>query len=221
LELQPLIGHVQGVKRRRPEGDDFALWTRAGQDDSEAFSELFERHARTVYNFCFRRTADWSLAEDLTSIVFLEAWRHRKERLERPSAVPLLLGIALNVLRNRARSVRRYRAALERVPRSVEAPDFADDVAGRIDDERRMELVLRRVKDLPPTESEVLELCVWAGLSYEDAAAALEVPIGTVRSRLARARSHLRELTDRPGHERKENHALTRAALDRSEEERA
>jgi RNA polymerase sigma-70 factor, ECF subfamily len=55
------------------------------------FGRLFERHGRAVYNYCFRRTADWSAAEDLTSVVFLEAWRRRKDlRLDGDSLLPWL-----------------------------------------------------------------------------------------------------------------------------------
>jgi RNA polymerase sigma-70 factor (ECF subfamily) len=67
-------------------------------------------------------------------------------------------------------------------------------VADRIDDERRMEAVLQAVRRLRVEEQDVLALVVFAELSYEEAAAALEVPVGTVRSRLSRARQHLADL---------------------------
>lgn len=164
--------------------------------DPASFGTLFERHGKAIYNYCFRRTADWSAAEDLTSIVFLEAWRKRKAvRLQGDSLLPWLYGVATNVLRNRSRSLRRYRAALERVPRGVEA-DFADDVAGRLDDERQMRAVLEAVRQLPTREQDVFALCAWSELSYEEAAVALGVPLGTVRSRLARARARLNARLD-------------------------
>jgi RNA polymerase sigma factor (sigma-70 family) len=167
-----------------------------GNADPGSFGTLFERHGKAIYNYCFRRTADWSAAEDLTSVVFLEAWRKRKEvRLQGDSLLPWLYGVATNVLRNRSRSLRRYRAALERVPRGVEA-DFADDVAGRLDDERQMRAVLEAVRQLPTREQDVFALCAWSELSYEEAAVALGVPLGTVRSRLARARARLNTRLD-------------------------
>jgi RNA polymerase sigma factor (sigma-70 family) len=180
---------------------DAELWRLAAQGDSSAFGALFERHACAVYNFCFRRTGDWAAAEDLTSIVFLEAWRRRKDvRLKDGRALPWLLGVAVNVLRNRRRSERRHRAALARlpIPRGL---DFADEVDGRLDDERRMRATLRTVAKLPRRQQEVLALCAWAGLSYEDAALALGLPVGTVRSRLSRARARVRELGEGNGHE--------------------
>jgi len=151
--------------------------------DPASFGLLFERHGRAVYNYCFRRTADWAAAEDLTSVVFLEAWRKRKEvRLHDESLLPWLYGVATNVLRNRSRTLRRYHAALERLPRGHE-PDFANDAAERIDDERQMRDVLEAVRVLPKRDRDILALCVWQGLSYEEAAVALELPVGTVRRR--------------------------------------
>ena len=180
---------------------DAALWQRAVAGETAAFGTIFERHARTVYNFCFRRTGDWAQAEELTAIVFLEAWRRRAQvELERDDALPWLLGVATNVLRNLRRSQRRHRAALERLPRERVA-DFAVDVDERLDDERQMRAVLRALQKLPRADQDVLALCVWEELTYEQAALALGVPVGTVRSRLSRARDRLRELTSDPGHE--------------------
>ncbi len=161
--------------------------------DPAAFGTLFERHGRAVYNYCFRRTADWAAAEDLASVVFLEAWRKRKEvRIHGDSLLPWLYGVATNVLRNRSPSLRRYRAALERLPRSHEG-DFADEAAERIDDEAQMRRVLDAYRGLSKRDQPVLALCVWSELSYEEAAVALELPVGTVRSRLSRARNRLRD----------------------------
>jgi RNA polymerase sigma factor (sigma-70 family) len=181
---------------------DADLWQRASAGEPDAFGLLFERHAKAVYNYLFRRTANWALAEDLTSIVFLEAWRRRREvRLEGDTALPWLLGVATNVLRNRRRSQWRHRAAIARIPRE-HAHDFADEANGRLDDERRMRTVLRAIATLPQRERDVFALCAWAELSYEDAAVALGIPVGTVRSRLSRARARIRELDGAGGHER-------------------
>ena len=180
---------------------DAALWQRAAAGDPAAFGTIFERHATTVYNYCFRRTGNWAQAEELTAIVFLEAWRRRTQvQLERDEAIPWLLGVATNVLRNLRRSQRRHRAALERLPRERVA-DFAADVDARLDDERQMRATLRALDKLPRSDQDVLALCVWEELTYEQAALALGIPVGTVRSRLSRARARLRELSSNPGHE--------------------
>ena len=140
--------------------------------------------------------------------MFLEAWRRRGAvRLETDSALPWLLGVATNVLRNSWRSRRRHRAALERLPRET-VPPFDADSDERLDDEARMRGILVHVDALPHDQQDVLALCVWAELSYEEASAALRVPVGTVRSRLSRAKARLRELAGADGHESDGDHAV-------------
>jgi RNA polymerase sigma-70 factor (ECF subfamily) len=159
------------------------------------FALLWDTYARSIYSYCFRRTADAALAEDLTSIVFLEAWRRRKEVAVPPDkALPWLYGVATNVLRNQRRSRRRYDAALRRYAPPRPEPDFADALVDRLDQERHMRQILDQLGQLSPLEQEALALCVWQGLSQAEAAHALAIPETTVRTRLHRAREHLRAL---------------------------
>jgi RNA polymerase sigma factor (sigma-70 family) len=176
---------------------DESLWRQTLAGSADAFGVLFDRHARAVYNFCFRRTASWSQAEDLTSEVFLVAWRRRREVVfsaESRSLLPWLLGVALHLARNRWRADRRARRALTRLDASAHEADFSDEVIARIADERQMAALLSVLGRLPRHERDVIALCAWADLSYDDCALALGVPVGTVRSRLSRARTHLRKL---------------------------
>lgn len=179
---------------------DQELWDAARQGDASRFGILFDRHARAIYNFCFRRCGNWVVAEDLTSVVFLEAWRRRSIYLENQSALPWLYGIAVNVTRSQHRSLRRYQAALSRLPAPDDIPDQADDVVGRGDDEDRIREVLVAIRQLPQREQDVIALVAWEGLTYEEVAVALGIPVGTVRSRLSRGRHRLQELIDRSGH---------------------
>jgi RNA polymerase sigma factor (sigma-70 family) len=174
---------------------DAELWTRASESrDGPAFGQLFERHADAVYNHCFRRIASWSLAEDLTSAVFLHAWRRRGDvKFAGGSVLPWLLAVANNEIRNAERSRRRYRRLLARARPALPQGDIADEVAERADQEKSARLALRALEGLRAEERDVLSLCGWAGLSYQDAAEVLGVPVNTVRSRLARARQHLKE----------------------------
>ncbi len=177
---------------------DQDLWSHAANDGvGEAFGELFERHANRVYAHCFSRTGSWSMAEDLTSVVFLEAWRRRAEvRFSGESALPWLLGVANNATRNAQRSVRRHNLLLAKLPPPGEEADIATDAAARVDQERLAQHLLCAMGGLRQAEQEVLALCDWAGLSYAEAAVAMGVAEGTVRSRLFRARRHLRDLAD-------------------------
>lgn len=178
---------------------DDELWNRARDGDEEAFGALFDRHARTVYNYCFRRTASWSEAQDVTSVVFLETWRQRSRvRPRSGSLLPWLYGVATNVLHNHRRGMRRHRDALSRMPKPVPQPDGADEVTGRLDAEQRMRRVLDAMMKLPRRDREVLILSVWEDLGHNEVAEALGIAPGTVRSRLSRARARLRDLTGEP-----------------------
>jgi RNA polymerase sigma-70 factor (ECF subfamily) len=183
---------------------DRELWAAAVGGDADSFGALFERHSRAVYNFAFRWTADWASAEDAASDVFLTAWRRRSDVVfttESGSVLPWLLGVAANHLRNQRRTRRRAAGALFRLNANEVQPDHSDETVGRVADEAQMAEVQRVVEQLPEHERDVLALCAWAGLDYGEAAIALDVPVGTVRSRLSRARTHLRELLDANGHE--------------------
>jgi RNA polymerase sigma-70 factor (ECF subfamily) len=179
---------------------DQELWSQAANElAGEAFGELFERHADRVYAHCFTRTGSWSMAEDLVSAVFLQAWRRRGEvRFSGDSALPWLLGVANNATRNAQRTLRRYRLLLAKLPPAGEEADIAPDAADRVDQERLAQQLLRAMGGLRQSEREVIALCDWAGLSYAEAAVAMGVPEGTVRSRLSRARERLRELASDP-----------------------
>jgi RNA polymerase sigma factor (sigma-70 family) len=172
---------------------DRDLWERARSGDAEAFGDLYERHARAVQSYCLWRTADLQAAEDATATVFLEAWRKRgRLTLSTDSAAPLLLGIANNVVRRQWRNQRRYRDALERV-RSVGQPpdDLEAEAIARVDAIQQLRDGREAIRQLPRREREVLALLAWSDLSYVEIAEALGLPVGTVRSRLARARTRL------------------------------
>lgn len=172
---------------------DAELWLRGCEGDHAAAGELFRRHAQAVFAFLVRRTGDRELAEDLTSAVFLEAWRKRTQvTLQGESALPWLYGVALNCARNARRSLHRHRAALGRL--ALERPS-----SGSLEEASELRRVLELLRRLPEDQRDVVVACVWTGLSYEDAAIALGIPVGTVRSRLSRARTRLAELETRSG----------------------
>nr|WP_207944635.1 RNA polymerase sigma factor [Actinomadura rubrisoli] len=174
-----------------------SLRARLRAGDQDAFAEVFDEHAAVVYRHAVRVVGDWAAAEDVVSLTFMEAWRLREGiRPDGESLRPWLLGIAANVLRNTGRAARRHRAALSRLPRGDTMPDFADDLVGRMADAEQLAAARAALGRLRPAEREVFALVVWSGLDYAEAAEALAVPVGTVRSRLSRARKRLRELTD-------------------------
>jgi RNA polymerase sigma factor (sigma-70 family) len=174
------------------------LRARARAGDADAFSAVFDACAKSVYNHAFRLTGDWSEAEEVMAMTFLEAWRSRERIAEDGGSLrPWLLGIATNLARGQRRAAWRQRNALARLAGPGDLPDFADDVSGRLDDVTRVRALHRALAGMPRHELEVLALCVWSGLGYAEAAEALGIPVGTVRSRLSRARARLAELTER------------------------
>ena len=148
------------------------------------FSSLYERHVRAVASYVARRTGS-ELSEDLTAEVFVRAFRKRAVfRDERGSALPWLLGIANHLIADHRRAERRRLEMLQHLARIRPMPSetsvgvLAPDLVGEL---------LR----LPAADRDTLLLVVWGELSYTEAATALSVPIGTIRSRIARARQRL------------------------------
>lgn len=185
----------------------FRARIRAG--DTEAFAHAFEEHAGAVYRHGVRLTADWSAAEETVSLTFHEAWRLRgRLNPDGGSVLPWLLGIATNVVRNLRRTARRHQAALARLPARQPAPDFADELVERMHDSEELAVALAALRRLRPAEREVFALCVWSELDYRSAAEALGVPVGTVRSRLSRARDRLRALAEDESRQRRADREL-------------
>ena len=152
--------------------------------DPDTFAELYRRHRESVARYVARRLGA-EMCEDVAAEVFIRAFRGRAGYVpERDSALPWLLGIANHVIGDHRRVEARRLAALSRAVvdrRSVPAPEIRAVAAEVVDELRR----------LPKHERDTLLLVVWGELSYEEAASGLGVPIGTVRSRIARARARL------------------------------
>jgi RNA polymerase sigma factor (sigma-70 family) len=150
-----------------------------------AFAEIFERHFDTIYGYLVRRVGP-ELATDLASDVFLTAFERRaRYDIGRREALPWLYGIAANKLRGHRRSEERRLRAFARTPM---LSDVAAGARSAIEGS-----VAEALVSLPLIDREVLLLFAWADLAYEEIAEALDVPVGTVRPRLNRARRVLRE----------------------------
>ena len=155
--------------------------------EGEAFGRVFDRHRARVRRHSLRLVPVPDDAEDVVAIVFFEAWRKREAvRFVDGSLLPWLLITASNVARNAARASRRYQMLLSRLPTQELAPDHADDF-----DDGPAPDALRR---LSAADHQVITLCVLLDFSEKDAAAALGVATGTVKSRLSRAKSRLARL---------------------------
>ncbi|TYB50873.1 RNA polymerase sigma factor [Nonomuraea sp. PA05] len=163
---------------------------RRSEQVPELFAELFDRHAAALRRYVARRLGD-SLADDVVSDTFLTAFRRRRHYdAAHPDARPWLYGIAARLIqRHRRVEVRLYRALAR-----TGVDEIAEPYADRVDDRVAAEQagLAAALAALPAADREVLLLVAWAGMSYDDVARALDIPIGTVRSRLHRARARTR-----------------------------
>jgi RNA polymerase sigma factor (sigma-70 family) len=160
-----------------------------------AFATIFDRHFAVIHRYLARRVGE-EVADDLASQVFVIAFARRETfRSDRVDARPWLYGIAANLLRNHWRSEQRLLAVLGRLSNEAIVAQRADETVAN--DAR----VARALAELDSDHREVILLHVWADLTHAEIAEALGVPLGTVASRLSRARGRLRELLgDLPVH---------------------
>jgi RNA polymerase sigma factor (sigma-70 family) len=162
-------------------------------DDAATFGALYERHLDVILAYYSRRV-NASLARELTAETFCIAFEQRSKYLpEQPSALPWLFGIARNLRARHGRKVERQVRALHRLhardPR--ECPDFTVTSNDAIDASNELRSIVRILARAPAREVEPLLLHVWEGLSYDEIAGTLGLPVGTVRSRISRARTSL------------------------------
>lgn len=181
------------MRQEAPPGDEAPLCARVALGEAVAFEELYDRHVVRVHAHCARQLGSVQDADDLTAVVFLEAWRRRDAiRVVDGSALPWLLVTATNVALNLRRSRRRYRTALARLPLPAVEPDHAGAVADRASRESAARSLATALAGLADTDRQVVSLCLMEELSYEQAAEALGLTHAAVRSRLMRARKQLR-----------------------------
>lgn len=174
----------------------------ASLSDPALFEPIFDRHYDAIHRYLARR-GGWDLAEDLTQSVFLAAFEGRRRfRPSEDTAAPWLFGIATNMLRRHARTEQRRLRAYGRVPFRDAEPLDVGELADRLDAAPVAARALEILADLPEAERSALLLVAWADLTYEQAAVALDVPVGTIRSRIHRARGRLRELLAASGQDR-------------------
>lgn len=164
----------------------------ASVGEPEMFAELFDRHYPTIAAF-FRRRLERSLADELAAETFTRAFdgRERYDR-DRADARPWLFGIATKLLSGQRRKERRLLRALARSAEASHVPDQVDEIASRVDACASAGRVAAALASLASRDRDALLLFACEELSYEEISTALGIPVGTVRSRLHRARVHLR-----------------------------
>jgi RNA polymerase sigma-70 factor (ECF subfamily) len=178
---------------------DDATLVRRSIDDAEQFAGLYDRHAATLHRYAARRLGG-EAAEDVVAETFLAAFRRRRSYdTSRPDALPWLFGILTREVSRRRRTERAHYRLLAAAPPELPQAGPADDVADAVTARAARAPLARALAALKPADRDVLLLVAWADLTYQEVADALGIPVGTVRSRLNRARRLVRAaLADLP-----------------------
>lgn len=159
---------------------DEALWLRVVSGDGDAFGMLFDRHRDRVLRHALRIVGSAHQAEDITAVVFYEAWRRREYvRMVNGSIAAWLLVTANNTIRNHNRQRRRYKAFLDQLPPPAAGADVADEFADSAERDAAATALRVAFWRLKPQDRDVLTLCVVEGLTLRQAASALAIAEGT------------------------------------------
>jgi RNA polymerase sigma-70 factor (ECF subfamily) len=174
-----------------PTPSDGDLLRRMWAGDEAAFTAVYRRHQGMVFRFALQMSGRPEVAEEVTQDVFMLLMRYRKQYDPARGPLPAYLyGVARNYVR---RALERERAApLQMDDGEVESGPVADgDVLGELARGEQLESLRKAILKLPPLYREAIVLCELHELNYEEAAAVMGCPVGTVRSRLHRARALL------------------------------
>lgn len=164
----------------------------ASLGEPERFAEIFQRHWDEIYRYIARRLGP-EIAEDVGAETFAVAF-HGRRRYDRTraDARPWLYGIATNLIRQHRRAERRRHRLLAQVHVEQPGDSFDQTSDERLTAQRLAPRIASALARLSPAERDLLLLIAWADLTYEEAAQALDVPMGTVGSRLHRVRRKFR-----------------------------
>jgi RNA polymerase sigma factor (sigma-70 family) len=177
--------------------DDTELIERAKRGDTAAYGELVQRHQGIAFRTAYVFTHDASDAEDAAQDGFVKAYRALGRFRSGAPFRPWLLQIVANEARNRRRAAaRRANLALRAAGENRPGDAVPSPEAALLGEERRSEL-LAAVNELRDEERDVIACRFFLELTEEETAAALDIKLGTVKSRTSRALAHLREEVER------------------------
>ena len=161
------------------------------EGDRDAFSALYQRHHRSIFVYALHMSGDRQAAEDVMQETFTGLIKSaRSYDADRAPVLAFLLGIARNQLLRRLRYERRHLTLVDADVDSLAASERSSQLTIK---NEIVETVRKSVLSLPTHYREVVVLCEFQEMSYEEAARVLNCPVGTVRSRLNRARKMLVE----------------------------
>ncbi|HXA66888.1 MAG TPA: RNA polymerase sigma factor [Bryobacteraceae bacterium] len=178
-----------------PSHSDDDLLRLIARGHEPAFVEFYRKHQKSVYHFAFHMSGQTEVAEEVTQEVFLTVMSVAKQYdSKRGSAVSYLYGITRNFVLRCLERERPYIAALDDVENEhANTLVHERDLLGELARNERIESLRKAVLALPPAYREVVVLCDLNEMDYAQAAGVLGCAIGTIRSRLHRARALLME----------------------------
>lgn len=211
--LVPVVRRFRILKEARTSGAILDNESRMALDHTDAlimersvrapelFGAIFDRHVHDIHGY-LRRRAGQDTADSLLGDVFRIAFENRSRYLtDRECAPPWLYGIAANVLRQHLRSEHRRQRLVTKLTSAAPRLEIDGDDSDRLHAQGELATVLHALELLPDAEREAVLLYAWEELSYEEIAVAQDVPVGTVRSRLNRARKRMAERISDGGQE--------------------
>ena len=177
-----------------PSHSDDDLLRRISKGNEPAFVEFYRKHQRAVYRFALHMSGKTEIAEEVTQDVFMMVMRAAKQYdSKRGSAIAYLYGIARNFVLRFLERERPYVASLDDENEHALAIADERDLLSELERNERIESLRKAVLALPTAYREAVVLCDLQELDYAQAAEALGCAIGTIRSRLHRARALLME----------------------------
>jgi RNA polymerase sigma factor (sigma-70 family) len=187
----------------RDERDDAAI-VHASLRDPDQFAAIFDRHAPHVHRYLARRLGR-EAADDLVAETFLIAFGKRKRYDQnRADARPWLYGIATNLVSQHRRDEARQLRLRNAIGPDPDVASHAERVVAQVAAQAMGQLLGTALAELSTGDRDVLLLVAWEGLTYDQVATALDIPVGTVRSRLNRARKLVRDVLEVPRDAEKE-----------------
>jgi RNA polymerase sigma-70 factor, ECF subfamily len=183
------------VNESSVETPDEALLARIAQQDRDAFTEFYDRHARILFSVAVRIVNDHAEAEEVLQEVFVQLWE-KSQRYNSQLGKPLqwVLALARNKSIDRLRSLgRRSRFVAGITPEEAAAPASDYTATEAAAGKERAELIRSAVQSLPADQRQAIEMAFLGGMTQQDIAASLKQPLGTIKARIRRGMLKLRD----------------------------
>lgn len=159
--------------------------------DPNTFEDIFHRHYKTIYNY-FSRRVEKEVIEELASSVFVKAFEIRnKFDTTKENSLPWLYGISSNILNTSRRTKNRYQVKQKRAFEFYKQDAISNDKNLLFEDKKINDVISEALLKLKKADLEVVLLFIWEQLTYQEIASTLKIPIGTVKSRMNRAKNIL------------------------------